>query len=154
VKCVTGLAGAHALRVLTLHSNPVSESPAYRAVLLSMCPGLLALDGAVRSDVDTLPSAHRLVPPLSAFASLHRSGLPALPLLDQASSLEAHALAHLRMLLGAHRVYATAGAPLIIQRDTTDKPSLAAASTRSARLSRTCSPGWMRCLPAAASTDH
>jgi hypothetical protein len=116
VNAVTGLAGARALRVLTLHSTPLADAPAYRGLLLALCPALLALDGAARSDADTLPAAHRLAAPLAAFAAPRRAGLPPLPRLGESATLEDHALAHLRLRLAAHRAYATAGAPLTLQR--------------------------------------
>ena len=52
------------------------DGQTYRAVVLSLCPPLLCLDGAVVTDKDILPAHHELLENLSLFNDMHHKMLP------------------------------------------------------------------------------
>ena len=113
---IAGLSGCCALRVLTIHSTPLASMPAYRAMTLSLCSSVLCLDGAVVTDKDVLREDNALLPRLTQFSELKHAMLPPQTQVDEKSSYEEHALAHVFTLLGAYRNYSTARPHLCLQR--------------------------------------
>jgi len=116
MSAIAGLAGSSSLRVLTLHSTPLASMATYRAMILSLCPSLLCLDGAVVTDKDTLPQSHEMLPAMTFFSDLHRSVLTPVMSIDEHSAYEHHALAHLYIMLETYRNYGCARAHLVLQR--------------------------------------
>jgi hypothetical protein len=116
IAAITGLAGSTSLRVLTLHSTPLASQTSYRATTLALCPSLLCLDGAVVTDRDMLQDDHALLPALSLFSDMKHAMLPPVMQVDESSSYESHALAHLYTMLATYRNFSTARAHLVLQR--------------------------------------
>ena len=52
------------------------DGQTYRALVLSLCPSLLCLDGAVVTDMDILPAHHEKLEGLSLFSDMHHQMLP------------------------------------------------------------------------------
>ena len=116
VSAIAGISGSTSLRVLTVHSTPLAHTPGYRPLVLSLCPSLLCLDGAVITDKDFLPPSHALLPALSLFSDLNHAMLPPVMMIDEEAPYEMHALSHLYIMLATYRNYSTARAPLVLQR--------------------------------------